>query len=62
MNVEINGNSKERLQIKVDNNRLETHAVIREIQKTTRKLRRLLKNGFEISVSVSCDDSLLEEK
>lgn len=62
MKIIIKGNSKKRLEIRREGNREETEAVIHELRKTYRKLRRLLKNGFEIDMTISSGNSNLEEE
>lgn len=53
MKVTMKGNSKERLTITTDERTKETEATIREIKKTSRKLRRLFKDGFEINLMIT---------
>lgn len=62
MKITIEGNSKERLRIKTDSNQENTEAIMFELKKTTRKLRRLFgKNGFEITLTLVSDNNLPEE-
>ncbi len=62
MKITIEGNSKERLRIKTDSNQENTEAIMFELKKTTRKLRRLFgKNGFEITLTLVSDNNLSEE-
>lgn len=62
MKITIEGNSKERLRIKTDSNQENTEAIMFELKKTTRKLRRLFgKNGFDITLTLVSDNNLPEE-
>lgn len=62
MKIIIKGNSKKRVEIRREGNREKTEAVIQELRKTSRKLRRLLKNGFEIDLTISSENNYPEEE
>lgn len=61
MKITAKGNSNERLKVTSDERREDVEPVLREIRKTSRKLRHLLKNGYEIDLTISSENSHLEE-
>lgn len=61
MKITVKGNSNERLKVTSDERREDVEPVLREIRKMSRKLRHLLKNGYEIDLTISSENSPLEE-
>lgn len=61
MEITVKGNSNERLKVTSDERREDVEPVLREIRKMSRKLRHLLKNGYEIDLTISSENSPLEE-
>ncbi len=61
MEISIKSNSKKRLEIRTYGKQEETKAILDELKKTTRKWRRLLKEGYEINLVIRRNNSLLEE-
>lgn len=53
MKIVISGSSKGRLKIQADTKQENAKAVLHELKKTTRKLRRLLKDGYEIDLTLN---------
>lgn len=61
MKITVKGNSNERLKVTSDERREDVEPVLREIRKMSRKLRHLLKNEYEIDLTISSENSPLEE-
>lgn len=62
MKIIVKGNSNERLKVTSDERREDVEPVLQEIRKMSRKLRHLLKNGYEIDLTISSENSHLEEQ
>ena len=62
MKITVKGNSNERLKVTSDERREDVEPVLQEIRKMSRKLRHLLKNGYEIDLTISSENSPLEEQ
>lgn len=61
MKIIVRGNSNTRLKVTSDERPEDVKLVIREIRKMSRKLRHLLKNGYEIDLMISSENNYLEE-
>ena len=61
MKIIVRGNSNTRLKVTSDERTEDVKLVIREIRKMSRKLRHLLKNGYEIDLMISSENNYLEE-
>ena len=61
MKITVKGNSNERLKVTSDERPEDIEPVVREIRKMSRKLRHLLKSGYEIDLTISSENSRLEE-
>lgn len=61
MKITAKGNSKTRVKVTSDVRPENVEPVLREIRKMSRKLRHLLKNGYEIDLTISSENSSLEE-
>lgn len=61
MKIIVRKNSNERLKVTSDERTEDAKLVIREIRKMSRKLRHLLKNGYEIDLIISSENNYLEE-
>lgn len=62
MKITVKGKSNERAEITSDKRQEEVEQVLLEIRKMYRKLRRLLKNGFEIDLMISSEDIAYREE
>lgn len=61
MKITVKGNSNERLKVTSDERPENVEPVLREIRKMSRKLRHLLKSGYEIDLTISSENIPLEE-
>lgn len=61
MKITVKGNSNEKLEIRADEGLDKAEAILQVIRKMSRKLRHLLKNGYEIDLTISNENSPLEE-
>lgn len=61
MKITVKGNSKKRLKVTSDERPEDVEPVLQEIRKMPRKLRHLLKNGYEIDLTISSENSHLGE-
>lgn len=61
MKITVKGNTNERLKVTSDERREDLEPVLQEIRKMSRKLRHLLKNGYEIDLTISSENSHLGE-
>ena len=61
MKITVKGNSNEKLEYKTNECLDTAEPVLREIRKMSRKFRHLLKNGYEIDLTISSENSPLEE-
>lgn len=61
MKITVKGNSNEKLEIRADEGLDKAEAIFQVIRKMSRKLRHLLKNGYEIDLTISNENSPLEE-
>ena len=62
MRVTVKGNSNEKLEYKTNECLDSAEPVLREIRKMARKLRHLLRSGYEIDLTIiSIENSPLEE-
>lgn len=61
MKITVKGNSNEKLEYKTNECLDTAEPVLREIRKMSRKLRHLLKSGYEIDLTISSENSSLEE-
>ena len=61
MKITVKGNSNEKLEIRADEGLDKTEPILQVIRKMSRKLRHLLKNGYEIDLTISNENSPLEE-
>lgn len=61
MKITVKGNSNEKLEIRADEGLDKEEPILQVIRKMSRKLRHLLKNGYEIDLTISNENSPLEE-
>lgn len=61
MKITVKGNTNERLEIRADEGLDKAEPILRAIRKMSRKLRHLSKNGYEIDLTISSENSPLEE-
>mgnify|MGYP003371130343 CR=1 FL=1 len=61
MKITVKGNTNERLEIRADEGLDKAEPILQAIRKMSRKLRHLLKNGYEIDLTISSENSPLEE-
>jgi hypothetical protein len=61
MKITVKGNSNEKLEIRADEGLDKAEPILQVIRKMSRKLRHLLKNGYEIDLTISNENSPLEE-
>lgn len=61
MKITVKGNSNEKLEYKTNECLDTAEPVLQEIRKMSRKLRHLLKNGYEIDLTISSENSPLGE-
>lgn len=61
MKITVKGNSNEKLDIRADEGLDKAEPILQVIRKMSRKLRHLLKNGYEIDLTISNENSPLEE-
>lgn len=61
MKITVKGNSNEKLEIRADEGLDKAEPILQEIRKMSRKLRHLLKNGYEIDLTISSENNPLEE-
>ena len=61
MKITVKGNSNEKLEIRADEGLDKAEPILQVIRKMSRKLRHLLKNGYEIDSTISNENSPLEE-
>ena len=61
MKITVKGNSNKKLEIRADEGLDKAEPILQVIRKMSRKLRHLLKNGYEIDLTISNENSPLEE-
>lgn len=61
MKITVKGNSNGKLEIRADEGLDKAEPILQVIRKMSRKLRHLLKNGYEIDLTISNENSPLEE-